>query len=88
MFGNASGTTSILLDITNCSDNNTHMQYRESDYLTLYNVVVLVLAFLIIIANILLILIILKSPALRSQVTINNVSKRSQRLSSRGSISA
>jgi len=43
------------------------MQYRESDYLTPYNVVVLVLAFLIIIANILLVFIILKSPALRSQ---------------------
>ena len=66
---------SVILDMTNCSDNSTHMQYIESDYLTPYNVVVLVLAFLIILANILLILIILKSPALRSQVTINNINR-------------
>jgi len=67
MLGNVTNTSSVILDMNNCSDNSIHIKYKDSVYLTPYNVVVLVLAFLIILANILLIHIILKSPALRSQ---------------------
>ena len=51
----------------NCTD-----KFREGDYLTSYNIFVWTLSGLIIVANILLITVILKSSGLRNQVTICN----------------
>ena len=54
--------------MTNCTDITTHSQSNEGQYLNPYNIVVLTLACFIIIANVVLIHIILKTPVLRKQV--------------------
>ena len=68
-FTNTSGEL-----FSDCYNSSIHRQYNDGEYLTPYTIFVLTLACLIIIANVLLILIILKSPALRKQVNrkINN----------------
>ena len=69
---NLTSTSGELL--SDCYNSSIHRQYNDGEYLTPYTIFVLTLACLIIIANVLLILIILKSPALRKQVNrkINN----------------